>query len=369
VHTVKGQRAFVPDPLPRQLSLSPSLILDLDKASRAIATLSGVGETIPNPHLLIGPFTRREAVLSSKIEGTQASLSDLFLFEMSSRHAVSDVREVVNYVRALEEGVTLLNKLPICLRLANSIHSILLEGVRGEERRPGELRTDQNWIGARGTPIEEARYVPPPAPLVPELLLDWENFVNEEVPLPPLIQCALMHYQFEAIHPYFDGNGRIGRLLIVLFLRAKQVLPTPLLYLSAYFERHRQGYYDQLFQVSAHGSWDEWVKFFLDGVTEQANDALLRVRKIRALQEKYREELQKERVSGNVLRLLDALFERPYISAPWAAKSLGVTYAAASGIIRKLENVGIIKLRPGHWPALYVAEELLRSIEAPTISN
>src|SRR3989337_3992403 len=214
VATISGQQAYVPYPLPRQLALSPSTVYVLDQASRAVATLAGVVEPLPNPHLLIRPFVNREAVLSSKIEGTQASVSDVYLFEASGgRREGGDVREVANYIRALELGVASLEKLPLSVRMANEVHARLLQGVRGEDKMPGQLRTRQVWIGDRTTPIQESRFIPPPASFVRDLLYDWEQFVNADLEMPPLVQCALLHYQFEAIHPYLDGNGTIGRLL------------------------------------------------------------------------------------------------------------------------------------------------------------
>ena len=332
--------------------------------------LAGVGETLPNPHLLIRPFLRREAVLSSKIEGTQTSISDLFLFEASGarRDRLGDAREVANYVHALEHGLSQLERLPLSVRLANEIHERLLEGVRGKDKTPGELRTRQVWIGSEGTSIEEARFVPPPADYVRDLLTDWEAFLNEDVQMPPLVQCALMHYQFEAIHPYFDGNGRIGRLLIALFLCAKRVLPTPLLYLSAYFERRRDDYYDHLFAVSQTGRWEEWLRFFLDGVAEQAQDALVRSRRVRQLQDRYRELLQHKRESGNAFRLLDELFANPFLTAPLASHVLSVTSAGARGILERLVEAGVLEEVSGTWPKFYVARELLHVIEQPVAS-
>ena len=365
VPTDWGQKAFVPRPLPRSVDLSTSMVIRLDEASRAVATLAGVGETIPNPYLLANPFMSREAVLSSRIEGTQASLSDLFLYEASgSRRPKNDVIEVVNYIKALNEGIELLVKLPISLRLINRMHSVLLAGVRGEEKRPGEFRTKQVWIGSAGTPIEEAKFIPPPASFVVEAMADWERFVNERSVMPPLIQCALMHYQFEAIHPYMDGNGRIGRLLIVLFLCERKVLPVPLLYLSAYFEADRQKYYDQLYRLSATGDWGRWLEYFLKGVVEQAHDALNRARRVRVLQETYRARLQELRASGNSVRLVDELFERPYMTAPQASRLLGVTVAGARGILDRLQEAGIVASTPGTWPRVYVARELFDVIHA-----
>ena len=360
-----GLRAYVPESLPRHIELDSSLVYRLDEASRAVATLAGVGETIPNPHLLIAPFMRREAVLSSRIEGTQASLSDLFIYE-ASRRPRGDVLEVHNYVRALEEGLRLLDDLPISLRLVNQSHSTLMPGVRGQDKRPGEIRNAQVWIGSAGTPLRDAHYVPPPPALVLDAMSDWELFANEEMEMPPLVQCALLHYQFEAIHPYLDGNGRMGRLLIVLFLCAKGVLRTPLLYLSAYFESDRQRYYDELFNVGVTGDWSRWLDYFLRGVTEQARDALLRTRQVRELQEQYRDLLQDRRESANAMRLVEILFARLYMTAPLASQLLGVTQAGARRILERLVALGIVQMEPDAWPRLYAAVDLLEIIEAPT---
>ena len=371
VPSVRGQSAFVPNPLPRHIQLSMALVDSLDEASSAVANLAGVGETIQNPHLLIRPFVRREAVLSSRIEGTQASISDLFQYEASgSRRPRGDVEEVANYVEALDHGLNLLAELPISVRLINQVHSVLMRGVRGGEKRAGELRDGQVWIGSAGAPIEEARYVPPPADLVRDLLFDWERFVNECDTLRPLFQCAMMHYQFEAIHPYLDGNGRIGRLLVTLFLCAKKILPTPLLYLSAYFERDRNAYYDQLFRLSATGDWESWIIYFLQGVAEQAHDALLRVRRVRALHEQKRQVLLERRESANALLLLDEIFARPVMTAGEAARLLDVTPAGARRILERLEQAGIVVEGIGNkWPKLYIATDLLHVIEARTASD
>jgi len=366
VPTVEGFKAFVPNPLPRELPLSSPLISALDKASLAVGTLAGVGETLQNPHLLITPFLRREAVLSSRIEGTQASISDVFIFEAGGERAdAPDTREVVNYVHALNLGLERLNELPICVRLTNEVHARLMHGARGEDKTPGQLREHQNWIGTRGTNIEDARFIPPPPELVSDLMADWERFVNEDLEMPALIQCALMHYQFEAIHPYLDGNGRIGRLLITLFLCAREVLPTPLLYLSAYFDKRRDDYINHLFRVSATGEWEPWITFFLRGVEQQARDALIRSRRVRELHQRYVQLLQSKRESANALRLLDILFANPYVTAPRASELLGVTHAGAQGILNRLVRAGVLEHISGRWPRLYVARELLRVIEVP----
>jgi Fic family protein len=370
VPTIEGQMAFIPDPLPRHVDLNSSLVFLLDQASRAVATLAGIGETLPNPHLLIRPFIRREAVLSSRIEGTQASISDLFLFEAAGeRGAHGDVKEVANYVRAVDYGLDQLGELPLSMRLVNQIHTKLLAGVRGGERVPGQLRTRQVWIGSERTTIQEARFVAPPPGHLPELLGDWEKFLHEDLEVPPLIQCAMMHYQFEAIHPYIDGNGRIGRLLITLFLCAKDVLPTPLLYLSAYFDRHRNEYYDRLYDVSAAGDWEHWLRFFLQGVAEQAKDALLRSRRVRALQDRYRLVLQAGGASGNTLRLLDELFAHPFMTVPFAHQLLGISQQGARNILERLTQAGIVRPDETKWPRMYVTTELLQAIETPVAAE
>ena len=359
-----GQRALVPNPLPRSIEMDSSLVYRLDEASRAVATLAGAGETIPNPHLLTQPFLRREAVLSSRIEGTQASLSDLYLYE-ASKKARMDVLEVHNYVRALEEGIELLDKLPICLRLTNSLHATLLSGVRGERERPGEIRTEQVWIGKPGTPLEEARFVPPPPSHLIDSLDHWERFANEDLRMPPLVQCALLHYQFEAIHPYRDGNGRIGRMLIVLFLCAREILPAPLLYLSAYFERDRQRYYDELLNVSVTGDWGAWLDYFLEGVIQQSTDSLRRARQVRKLHEEYRYLVLERRGSANSLKLVDLMFTRPYITAPTASVELAITNAGARRILDRFVEMGLLYVIPNTWPRVYGALELVRMIDAP----
>ncbi|MEX1254012.1 MAG: Fic family protein [Dehalococcoidia bacterium] len=365
----QGYETFIPAPLPRRLELNAELVVLLDRASRAVSLLAGIGETLPDPYLLIRPFMRREAVLSSRIEGTQASLSDLLMYEASEeRRDPADAREVANYVRALEHGLARLKELPLSVRLMNEMHAHLLAGVRGEDKMPGQLRTRQVWIGESGTRLEEARFVPPPASALPDLLSDLERFLNENVQMPPLVQAAMMHYQFESIHPYTDGNGRIGRLLIVLFLCAKDVLPTPLLYLSAYFERLRDDYYDGLLKVSETGEWDAWLRFFLRGVELQARDAAARSRRMRRLQDDYRARLQGVR-SGNAGRLLDDVFVSPFTTAPRAVRVLGITLAAARKLLEKFVALGILDEDRSTRPRFYVARELLLEIERPMLDE
>ena len=362
-----GQSAFIPNPLPRDLSLSSSLVLRLDKASRAVATLAGVGETVPNPHMLAQPFIRREAVLSSRIEGTVASLSDVLAYEASGRRNQSseDVEEVRNYVVALEYGIERLESLPISFRLVNELHERLMAGVRGENMRPGHFRTTQVWIGSPGSHIQEARFIPPPPERLRDLFFEWENFVNESHNLPPLVRCALMHYQIEAIHPYMDGNGRIGRLLITLFLCASGVLRTPLLYLSAYFERDRQRYYDELLNVSVTGDWERWLSYFLDGVYQESRDVLERIRRVRSLQEEYRELLLNRGEPSSGLRLLEDLFVHPVTTVSRVSQLLEISDPGARRVLNRLIDAGIVNRVESSRPNLYVAQRLIEEIERP----
>ena len=356
--TTNGALAFVPIPLPRLLELSAERVYQLDEASRAVATLAGAGETLPNPHLLIAPFMRREALLSSRIEGTQASVSDVYAAEATGRPH-GDADEVVNYVRALELGIERLAELPICTRLVLELHAELLSGVRGQDKRPGELRDLQVWIGSEQDAIEAASFVPPPPDYLADLMSEWEAFVHDEAAMPPLVRSALMHQHFETIHPFRDGNGRIGRLLITLLLIERGVLRSPLLYLSAYFEAHRQAYYDHLSRVSETGDWDPWLDFFLSGVAEQSLDAVRRTRALRDLQDEYRQRLLAASASANAIQMADELFLSPIVTYRRVAEFRGVTDAGARIVVSKLVEAGILRPSPGTRPQLFAARELL----------
>jgi Fic family protein len=331
-----------------------------------------MARTLPNPHLLIAPFVRREAVLSSRIEGTRASLSDLFAFEASgvADPRTSDVREVANYVDALGYGLKRLAELPISLRLVREMHARLMSGVfgvRGEHLTPGEFRRSQNWIGPPGCSLANATYVPPPEVEMREALDNLEKYLHtaSPLPLPPLVRMALVHYQFEAIHPFLDGNGRIGRLLITLLLCAEGLLPQPLLYLSAYFERHRPDYYRLLLAVSQEGSWTEWVSFFLDGVAQQSQDAIKRSSRLLDLWHTYRDRLQSERSSPLALRMVDELFSYPVVTLASATRLLGVTPRAAQNNIDKLVAEGILQETTGRQRnRVYAASRIIEIVEA-----
>lgn len=365
VKVPQGYWAFVPNPLPPKFNFSPLLVNALSEADRALGALEGMGRTLPNPTLLVMPYARREAVMSSRIEGTQASLSDLFLFEaakVKSEH--SDVREVANYVRAMNHGLKRLHEIPLSLRLVREMHANLLAGVRGQEQTPGEFRRSQNWVGPAGTPLDQAIYIPPPPAELRAVLGDWEKYLHERESFPPLIQCALMHSQFESIHPFLDGNGRVGRLLITLFLCERGHLSQPLLYLSGFLDAHRTEYYERLQKIREEGDWTGWVNFFLRGVAEQARDALNCAERILKLKERYRDRLQTKRATGTVLALLDGLFLNPYVTVAGAAKHLGVTFATAQSAINRLEDLKIVREVTGSKRnRVYCAEELLRTIE------
>jgi Fic family protein len=316
-------------------------------AERALGELAGVGRLLPNALLLIRPFLRREAVLSSRIEGTVTRLDQLLLFEVQPNSNVedeSDIREVLNYVMALTYGLERIKEgMPLCLRLLREIHSRLMDGVRGGEKRPGEFRHCPVMIGRQGQGFADARFVPPHHTLLDPLLADFERFLNEPGDLPLVVQLALAHYQFEAIHPFMDGNGRIGRLLMTLMLCERNCLPQPLLYLSAYLERHNQPYRDHLLQISQKATWAEWIEFFAVGVTEQSRDAILRARRMLDLQQIYRDRMQQASQSSGVLRLVDHLFAAPFLTIPGVARLLDVTHRSATLNVEKLIQQDILK--------------------------
>lgn len=362
-----GDLTFTPNALPPQIDYDTQLVSILSEADKNLGTLAGIGHLLPNPHLLISPYIRREAVLSSRIEGTMASLSDLFLYEITKREPRDHmrIREVRNYVHATTISLKALKKGTITLDLMKKAHKSLLHRVRGEERSPGNFRGIQNWIGPPDSEIEDAVYVPPPWEEVPNLLLDFESFLqNPPKDVPPLIQCALVHYQFETIHPFLDGNGRIGRLLITLFLDKKRLLPQPLLYLSAYLEENKKEYGDRLTAVREESDVKGWLEFFLRGVSIQAEEATRNVDQIVNLQRKYQEKLRKMKSTTNAIRLVDSLFLNPYTTATNAAQYLRVSFPTAQRTIKRLEDAGILKeFSKRKRNRIYIAKELMRILE------
>ncbi len=362
---------FVPNSLPPALTLNAGTINLLVAASQALGELNGFGQMLPNPHLLIGPFIRREAVLSSRIEGTVTTLQQLLLFEASpsTQPPAPDAQEVINYVHAMEYGFTRLDDLPVSLRLIREIHALLLRGVRGEVNKPGQFREIQNFIG-RSHRIADAVYVPPPVAAVQPALNELETFLHTPTDIPFLVQLALIHYQFEAIHPFEDGNGRVGRLLIALLLCERNYLARPLLYLSAYLERHRREYMDCLLRVSQEGAWTDWIDFFLEGVAEQSRDAIRRSRQLLALWQDYRDRMQAARASALTLQLIDLLFAAPAVTASYVQRQLEISQPGARYTIERLLQAGILQEATGQRRnRVYMAPEVFAILDADQASE
>lgn len=344
-----GFRAFEPAPLPPQppVRLEGELQVLLSQADRALGRLDGSVQTLPNPDLFVFMYVRKEAVLSSQIEGTQSSLQDLLAAEadlIGGATRADDVGELVRYVNAMNHGLARLFELPVSVRLIREIHERLVSGSRGGQLTPGELRRSQNWIGPSGCSLKEAAFVPPPPGLVPEALGSLERFLHQSDTMPILIKIALAHAQFETIHPFLDGNGRVGRLLITFLLTEQGVLHKPVLYLSHFFKRYRQEYYDHLQAIRDHGDWESWLAFFLRGVAEVSAEATETSRRILALREEHREAIAKGlgRAAGNGHRLLETLFDRPIVSVKQASTVTGTSFAAANNLVSKLAELGIL---------------------------
>ena len=365
--TNKGYWAFCPNPLPPKVDWSSGLITSLTEAERNLAHLAALADTLPSPHILWRPFIHREAVLSSRIEGTQASIQDLFNYEsnqLSFLKDTADVREVYNYVRALDFAVERSKTLPISLRLIREMHTILMEGARGEHLTPGEFRRSQNWIGAPGSTIEGATYVPPPVDEMLQALDALEKFIHSPIGIPQLVGIGLIHYQFEAIHPFLDGNGRIGRLLVVLLLIEWGLISQPMLYLSAFFEAHRLDYYDRLLAVSLRGEWENWLLFFLRGISSQSLDAIRRIESIGQLRQDYRERVHNTRAVSRLEEVVDILFERPILSIRQLGLAMSIPYITAQRYMENLVEAGVLREVTGRKRnRIYQSEEILLVLE------
>lgn len=364
VSTVQGSLAFVPNPLPpSDIELGP-LVSEIARAALAVGELSGIGRTVASPFLLIRPFMRREAVASSKIEGTVTTLTELLLFEVEEKSArtTADTREVMNYVRALEHSLSRLHALPVCVRLINEAHAILLRSVsahRGASITPGQFRRDQNWIGART--IANARFVPPPPQEVLPAMSALEKYINaldEKIPL--LVHLALIHYQFETIHPFPDGNGRVGRLLIPLILCERNAMSQPLLYVSSFFEKNYDEYIDKMLNISKNNAWADWIRFFLKGVEEAALEAMSKTKRLQELQKEYHERVRQARSSALLARVIDYLFEHPVVTIPYIAHLLGISYNAAKNNVERLIQYEILTLSDYHFfPKAYTGRDII----------
>ena len=372
--SIAGIDTFVPAFLAPAISYDSQLVLALSKADTALSELSGVGRQLPNPHVLIAPYLRQEAILSSRIEGTRASLSEMLLDEMDEfvgeATGEADRQEVRNYIHAMELGILELRQgRPISLNLVQELHAQLMIDVRGKLSSPGRFRTIQNWIGASSSDVHSAEYVPPPPELLMDVLSDWERFLNTSGEMPDLIQCAILHEQFEAIHPFLDGNGRMGRLLITLFLMERGRLSQPLLYLSSYIEPRRRDYYELLQRVRTDGAWDTWIRFFLDGVEQTARQSVQQTKQLMDLREDFRNRI---RSKPKALALVDYLFGNPFITAKRAQQFLDVSDPTARAAIGALIDVGILtQWTERSWRRLYVSSpvlEILNAVDQPETS-
>lgn len=349
VEQIEGYRAFIPTPLPPvpEITMDQEMWKLLSQADRALGRLDGATDALPNPDLFVFMYVRKEAVLSSQIEGTQASLIDVLEFESQALEPSNpqEVAEVVNYIAAINHGLERLKSLPVSLRLIREIHKELMKGVRGAERNPGEFRHTQNWIGTGGCSLAEATYVPPPPHEMLQSLDNLEKFLHSLQPMPTLIKVGLAHAQFETIHPFLDGNGRAGRLLITFLLCEQNILQRPLLYISYYFKKYRAEYYDCLQAVRDSGNWEGWLRFFLHGVYEVAQEAAATAREIVSLKEKHRQLVLNEmgRRSGNAIALLESLYYKPIFTVEHAEVITNLSYPNANTLIKDLSDIGLLK--------------------------
>lgn len=355
---------YVPNPLPPKIELDWELANLLSEADTKVGKLSGAGQLLPNPHLLISPFIRREAVMSSRIENTQSGLEELFLFEADNESGhTPDVQEIANYVSAMEYGIKRLQDLPVSSRLICEIHEILMKGVRGEHATPGLMRTRQNWIGPPGCTLVDATYIPPSVSDMQVCFSDLEKYIHSHPKEPTLIQTALVHYQFEAIHPFADGNGRVGRLLITFMLIEKGLLSQPILYLSDFFERYRDTYYELLLNVSQKGDWRGWLTFFLNGVLQQSEDALSTIQKLLTLKDEYEKIARGPKVPKAVNPLIDYLFGKPIISISELAKTWESSFPTVQrGVDYLIERGKLREITGRQRNRLFVADEILNAI-------
>lgn len=346
VHTMKGYEAFIPNPLPPEpaVAIDQEMLFLLSAADRKLGRLDGITRVLPNPDLFLAMYVQKEAILSSQIEGTQASLVDVLSASFETEKRKPDIEDVVNYVKAMNYGLNRLESLPLSLRLIREIHGILLQGVRGSDRSPGEFRKSQNWIGPQGCLLENATFVPPPAEEMLVAMGQLESFFySEKDMIPPLIKIAMIHAQFETIHPFLDGNGRIGRLLIAFWLCQQDILSRPLLYLSYYFKQNRTEYYDRLMSVRLNGDWENWIKFFLKGVGSVADESTESATAILALKDRCSKVLNDASSSNaNAQKLLDILFESPVITRKEVMDKLAVSSPTAGDLLDTLCRLDIL---------------------------
>jgi Fic family protein len=372
VSTIERQLAFVPAPLPPRINMA-NIALPLAGAMQAIGELRGASRRLSNPYILIRPLQRREALTSSAMEGTFTTTDHLLLAEVGVETQTDEsTKEVFNYLKALNESLSLLRTLPISHRVIKRSHEILLSGLsaaRGARKKPGQYKSDQNWIG--GYTIDKARYVPPPPAETEKCMDDLERYINRgEISQPEaLIDLALVHYQLEAIHPFSDGNGRVGRMLVSLMAVHSGLLDIPILYMSPALENIKDNYIDLMFDVSTKGNWDDWLCFFFDRVCASCKETVQTVDRLIDLQTIYRERAAASSRSANVITIVDHLFERPALTVTDAATKLGVTYPAAKSTIDKLVEIGILAEHAGAYPKVYFAPEILKASKTPSDDN
>jgi Fic family protein len=366
--TQQGYYTFIPAPLPPMLNWTLPLVAALSEAERELSRLATLADAFPFPRLLLQAFIRREAVLSSRIEGTRATLAELYTYEsaqLSFLESKDDVREVHNYVAALDYGLERLKSFPMSLRFIREIHEKLMQDVRGGHLTPGEFRRTQNWIGAAGSTLATAAYVPPPVEEMKLALADLEKFMHTSTDIPTLARAAMIHYQFEAIHPFLDGNGRVGRLLMALLFAEWQILPQPLLNLSVYFERYRQEYYDHLLEVSQRGAWEAWLRFFLRGVSAQAKDSVVRMERLETIRARYQSVVDADKNSMRMSVVVDFLFGRPIFNARQLAEGVAMPFKTARQYIEKLVQAGIVREVTGYARnQIYRADEVFTALDA-----
>jgi len=368
----EGYWAYVPNPLPPPIEYDATLITTLSQADRALGELAGLGRTLTNPYLLVRPLVAREAVLSSRIEGTQADLFDLYVYEsaqlaLPGLPIADDTREVYQYIQAMDYALNRISALPMSLRLIQETHEVLMQGTRGGYAAPGQFRKTQNWIGAPGCTPDEARFVPPPPDEMRQCLYQLENYLHQDNSHPPLVRLGLIHYQFEAIHPFIDGNGRMGRLLIILLMVHWGLLPSPILYLSEYFERHRQDYYDLLQGVSEQGRWRDWLIFFLQGIREQSAKSSATIRALQELYNDWRVRVEIARLRSRVIaRALELLMARPVLTVRALQQAADCSHVAANKALMELTRLGIVSVQGISRRRLFVAQEMLRLLQSPS---
>lgn len=344
---LKGYKAFIPTPLPPMLFIAPGLQELLQKTEVSLQELNTKARVLPNKDLYLAMYVKREALLSSQIEGTQASLESLLSFEQGIVPAhVNDVQQVVNYIHALNYGNNRLAAIPLSIRLIKELHSLLMQGVRGGDKTPGEFRRSQNWIGFTGCTLEQAAYVPPPPEELLSLMGNLELYMHQATEH-PLIAAALMHYQFETIHPFLDGNGRIGRLLIIFYLQWKQVITDPVLYISYHFKRARQEYYDRLMMVREQGDYEQWITFFLNATLQAAQDASQRITSLVQCIEQDKKQLFVQNARATVLHAFETLPQYPLTSATALAERLAISFPTANSVLKELVTAGILTEQTG----------------------